>query len=207
MTDGPIEIVSGPGGSPFVTDPLQPHLGGNFDGGDLGTQYGGTLWPWLVDRIRPENVLDLGCGTGESARWFRERRIPAIGLDGLGWNAVHCGKRNGVPCIVWDFRNGPLRIEGIDFIWCSDVAEHIDEEHLPHFLDTLSRCRVLAMCQGDEGNEATGWHHVTNKPQQWWVERLAAVGLVEDVEATRESRAIGNHGWWALTGRIYRRAT
>lgn len=37
--EGGIVIVSGPGGCPWVTDPENPHLGGNFDGGDLGTMY------------------------------------------------------------------------------------------------------------------------------------------------------------------------
>lgn len=202
--DNPIVIVNGGGGCPYVTDPLNPHLGGNFDGGDEGTRYRHDLWPWLVANFHPRAMLDVGCGTGETARWFQENGVRSFGLDGLGFNAATCGSRNGIPCVVWDFRNGPLRIEGIDLIWCSDVAEHIDEEYLPAFFETLSYCKVLAMCQGLPENVDTGWHHVTNKPEEWWVDQLRAYGIIEDKALTEQSRKMGNHGWWNLTGRIYK---
>lgn len=206
MKDNPIVIVNGPGGCPFVTDPLNPHLGGNFDGGDEGTRYPKDLWPWFLAKYNPSVVLDVGCGTGEAAGWFRRYAdLHAIGLDGLPYNAVETSKRHGVPCLVWDFRNGPLRIEGVDLTWCSDIAEHIDEEYLPNFFETLRHTKTLAMCQGLETSGPCGWHHVTNKPQEWWVEKLAGYGLIEDVEATKKSREIAPHGWWLATGRIYRR--
>lgn len=204
MKDNPITIINGPGGCPFVTDPSAPHLGGNFDGGDEGTTYTADLWPWLVDTYKPRTILDLGCGTGESAAAFRLLGANVIGLDGLGWNAVQCGERHSVPCIVWDLTKGPLRIEGIDLVWCSDVAEHIEEKYLPNLFNTLRHAKRIAMCQGLESSGPCGWHHVTNKPEAWWVEKLAEYGIEEVVEDTVESRKVGNHGWWAKTGRIYR---
>lgn len=196
--DGAV-IVSGPGGSPWVTDPSKPHLGGNFAGGDPGTSYPDDLWPWLVKTFDVRTMVDVGCGTGETLRWFQEHVVYGFGVEGLAWN-VNRGPHN---VIRHDFHDGPLLLAPADLIWCADVAEHIAEEHVDNLLQTLRRCRVLAMCQGTDENE-DGWHHVNNKPEAYWVEKLAGVGMIEDVAMTAESRRVGNHGWWQLTGRIYR---
>lgn len=221
-----IEIVSGPGGSPWVTDPVRPHLGGNFDGGDLGTWYKEDLWPWLIEKFDVKSMVDVGCGTGETVRWFAQHGCVVAGVDGLPWNVQKCRERGPELVAQHDFTvDGPclfdgrdficdgsrvkditLPIELVDLIWCADVVEHIAEEYVDNILQTLRQGKVLAMCQGTEANANDGWHHVNNQPESYWVEKLAAVGMVEDVEMTAQSRVIGNHGWWQGTGRIYRRA-
>lgn len=204
--DGDISIVSGPGGSPFVTSRRQPHLGGNFDGGDLGTQYPNDLWPWLLELFHPRKMVDLGCGTGESAKWFQDRGVETIGVDGLAWNAKQAVDRNKVNCILHDLETGPLIVPGVDLIWCADVAEHIEERFVGNLLVTLRQCKVLAFCHGTEEHEKCGWHHVNNKPESYWVEKLASVGMIESPHYTKMSREIGNHGWWPISGRIYVKA-
>lgn len=195
-----IIIVSGPGGSPWVTDPKQPHLGGNFDGGDLGSMYPNDLWPWLIERFKPKSVADIGCGTGETAHWFAERGLKALGVDGLAYNVKRCKELT----ILHDLETGPCRFNDVDLVWCVDVAEHIEERYVDHLLATLAQGKVLAMCQGTDAHPG-GWHHVNNKPESYWIEKLAVVGMVEDAEATKKSREIGNHGWWEVSGGIYRK--
>ena len=200
-----VVIVSGPGGCPWVTDPARPHLGGNFDGGDLGTMYQGDLWPWLIETFGVKKFVDVGCGTGETLKWFLDQGCEGLGVEGLPWNAARCAERGAAPVRIHDFQDGPCDFEKFfpDLIWCSDVVEHIAEEYVDNILQTLRQCHVLAMCQGTEGD--VGWNHVNNKPHQYWVDKLASVGMFEDVEATKKSRKIGNHGWWYASGRIYRR--
>lgn len=205
--DGGIEIISGPGGSPWVTDPTRPHLGGNFDGGDLGTWYKEDLWPWLIETFKPTTMADIGCGTGETLKWFLDHGLIGFGVDGLPWNVQKCAER-GSPAILHDFCDGPWiapLVPPIDLIWCADVAEHIAEEFSDNLINTLKQCHVLAMCQGTEANADDGWHHVNNQPEQYWVDKLAAAGMVEDVALTAQSRVIGNHGWWQFAGRIYKK--
>lgn len=196
--------VTGPGGCVYVTAPDQPHLGGNFDGGDSGTQYLDDLWPWLVKRYNVRSMVDVGCGTGETAHWFLRRGVDAHGVDGLAWNARQAKERLGLDVFVHDFQKGPFTTAGpCDLIWCCDVAEHIEEKFAPHLLETLRHCRVLAFCHGLPENADQGYHHVNCQPEEYWVRRLAEVGMVEDPEATAESRRVGNHGWWPYSGRIY----
>lgn len=195
-----IVVVSGPGGSPWLTDPAKPHLGGNFDGGDLGTMYPHDLWPWLISTFGVKTMVDVGCGIGETAAWFFDRDIEAVGIDGLEFNVSRCK----TAAILHDFQDGPCVFAPVDLIWCADVAEHIEEKYVGNLIRTLTQCRVLAMCQGTD-KHPDGWHHVNNQPEQYWVDLLAAAGMVEDVESTRASRAIAWGGWWKVSGRIYRR--
>lgn len=192
-----------------MTDPERPHLGGNFDGGDLGTQYPADLWPWLLETFSPKTIADVGCGTGESLGWFVLKGLHGVGVDGLPWNVDRARERvSGVEILLHDFRDGPCSLPEVDLVWCADVAEHVEEEHVGGFLATLVQGRVLAMCQGTEANAEDGWHHVNNKPENYWVEKLADVGMVEDVELTKKSREVaGGRGWWGASGRIYRRDT
>lgn len=206
MKHNPVVTVVGPGGCPYVTDPLNPHLGGNFDGGDDGTKYAADLWPWLLETFQPNTILDVGCGTGETLDYFKGRGRNVIGVDGLGFNAATCASRYKIPCVIHDLTKAPFMIEGVDLIWCSDVAEHIEEKYIGNLLYTLANAPLLAMCQGNEDSADVGWHHVNNKPESYWVEKLASVGMVEDVGLTAKSREKGNQGWWARTGRIYVRA-
>lgn len=196
-----ISIVSGPGGCPWVTSASKPHLGGNFDGGDLGTMYQDDLWPWLLETFSVKSVADVGCGTGETIRWFLSHGCIGFGVEGLEWNVAKCPPGSTV---LHDLQDGPCIFQPVDLIWCADVAEHIAEEHVGNLLETLSQCRVLAMCQGTEANANDGWGHVNNQPQEYWVEKLAGVGMIEDEELTRRSREVGCHGWWQGAGRIYR---
>lgn len=200
-----IVIVSGPGGCPWVTDPERPHLGGNFDGGDLGSMYPDDLWPWLARTFESRTVADIGCGTGETAQWFVGQGRDVLGVDGLPWNVERARKRSGARILLHDFQDGSCAFDPVDLIWCADTAEHIAEEFVDHLLQTLRQCSVLAMCQGTDAHEETGWHHVNNKPEQYWVDKLASVSMIEDAEMTAKSREIGNHGWWPVSGRIYRR--
>lgn len=205
MKYNPIVTVVGKGGCPFVTDPLNPHLGGNFDGGDDGTSYPKDLWPWLLAKFEPRTILDVGCGTGETLAYFKDKGRNAIGMDGLPFNADKCYERHKVPCVIHDLTKAPFLIQGVDLIWCCDVAEHIEERYIGNLLYTLANAPVLAMCQGNEDSADQGWHHVNNKPESYWIDKLASVGMIEDKALTAESRAKGNHGWWQLTGRIYKR--
>ncbi len=205
QVDPDIVIVTGGGGCPYVTSTSQPHLGGNFDGGDVGTSYPKTLWPWLRDTFHVESMVDVGCGTGEAVRWFSANGVHAYGVDGLQWNIDRCVERGG-SAILHDLTTGPCLFAPVDLIWCSDVGEHIEERFIGNLLVTLRQCKVLAFCHGTEESADQGWHHVNNKPEAYWVKMLAAVGMVESPEHTAKSRELGNHGWWPISGRIYRPA-
>lgn len=193
-------VIDAMGGCPFVVDPKKPHLGGNMRGGDAGTDYSADLWPWLVRKYEIKYLLDVGCAEGHALRFFQQAGVRVLGLDGLWQN----GRRSGVPVIVHDLHTGPLRIEGLDFIWCCDVVEHIDEEFVPNILGTFKFAKRVALCHGTEEHEKSGWHHVNNRSKEYWAEKMRSAGFSMDEEGTRESREVAKgRSYWPDTGCVW----
>lgn len=188
------------GGCNFIVDPQKPHLGGNMGGGDAGTDFSGDLWPWLVKKYSPQYLLDVGCAEGHALRFFHSLGVKVIGLEGLKQNAAKCG----VPVIVHDLCEGPHPVEGVDFIWCCDVVEHIEERYVPHILDTFKCAMRVALCHGTEGMGHSGWHHVNNKSVEYWAEKMRSARFELDEAGTAESHAITKgRSYWPESGRIW----
>lgn len=188
------------GGCPMVVDPQKPHLGGNMHGGDEGTDFSKDLWPWLVRKYEIKRLLDVGCAQGHAIRFFESLGVRALGLDGLWQNARRCG----LPVIVHDLTKGPCVVEGIDFIWCCDVVEHVEEAFVPNILDTFKPAKRVALCHGTEGMAHSGWHHVNNKSVGYWAEKMISAGFELDEAGTAESHVITKgRSYWPDSGRIW----
>lgn len=188
------------GGCNFVVDPQKPHLGGNMGGGDMGTDYSKDLWPWLVERYKPSYLMDVGCAEGHALRFFQSKGVKVIGLEGLKQNAAKCK----VHVVVHDLCEGPLLVPDIDFIWCCDVVEHIEERYVQNILDTFKSAKIVALCHGTEGMAHSGWHHVNNKSVGYWAEKMASAGFDLDTAGTAESHRItSGRSYWPESGRIW----
>ena len=196
-------VVDFPGGCPMVVDPTKPHLGGNMRGGDGATDYTADLWPWLarVYDLKEKVLLDVGCAEGHSVRAFRAFGVEAIGLEGLWQNA----RRVGFPTIVHDLTKGPLRIEGVEFVWCCDVLEHVAEEFVENVMETFKCARYVACCHGTEEHAPNGWHHVNNKSVEYWAAKFREAGFELEVGRTKESHEITKgRMYWPDSGRIWK---
>ena len=198
---GKILILDVMGGCPMVVDPQRPHLGGNMNGGDSSTDFATDLFPWLIKTFNIKSLIDVGCAQGHALHSFKALGVEKLlGIEGLKYNADHCK----VPVVVHDLTKGPVVVEGYEFVWCSDVAEHIEEQYVDNLLTTLANGKWLAMAQGDSGMTHSGWHHVNNKPESYWIEKLKTVGFETDEELTRQARAQSTRGIWPTLGRIYK---
>lgn len=190
------------GGCEFVIDPEKPHLGGNLEGGDSGTAYPNTLWPWLIEKFSPKSILDVGCAEGHAIEWFSRYTINIIGIDGLKRNIDICRNKK-LNCIEHDLYDGPFILENTDMIWCSDVIEHIEEKYLCNIFKTFRCGKILVISHGLEDNETTGWHHVTNKSNDWWIQKFESEGFKHDKDLSQISRDICLTGWYKISGKIF----
>jgi SAM-dependent methyltransferase len=195
--------VSGPGGCHFRVDRSKPHVGGNLAGGDAGTMHDGDLWPWVMDVLNPSSVLDIGCAEGQCLKFFKKAGCRCAGLDGLQENVDICNK-DGLDVVLHDICDDVAPILGppFDLVWCCDVAEHIEEAHVEKLIRLFKLGRMLMLTHGDEGHARVGWHHVNNKPEQYWVDLLKANGFVFDQALTDESRKHA-HGYYSILGKIF----
>lgn len=199
-------IVSANGGCAFVTDPANPHLGGNLEGGDPGTRYDRCVWPWALERFSPSSMLDVGCAEGYVVRWFKDHQVDSFGVDGLPFN-VECARRSQISAAVHDLTTGPyVHPTPLDLIWCCDVMEHIAEEFLPNVMATFQQAPVVLLTTGTDLHAAEGWHHVTNKPESFWVAWMKRGGFELDKDATTEARGRCEGGWFKHLGHVFIRA-
>ena len=173
----------------------QYHLGGNGEGIQTYVVDGNSiavpgdplswlpsLWENLIQQHNIKTVLDVGSGIGYSAKWFADRGLEVTAIEGLPYNvknAVH-------PTTLHDISKSAFTEGSYDLVWCCEVAEHIDESAVDHFIDTITNCRVLALTAAPPGDG--GHHHVNCQPVEYWIEKVQAKGLAMDVQKTNEAR-------------------
>lgn len=129
---------------------------------DFGAR--GDKWlPAVVDLLKPgETLLDYGCGRGTLVSALQEKYPNSHGFNEYD---------PGIP-------GKDARPEPADMVVCTDVAEHVEPEHLDAFLDDLARAtkkRLLlnvatrpAKKTLPDGRNA----HLIQKPFAWWIARI-----------------------------------
>ena len=112
----------------------KPHLGGYIvnitEYGDPNT-YSTEIWDWMIQN-GVKSVIDIGCGEGHSTKYFINRGIDAIGIEG-GNNAY-----NNSPVkdnlILHDYVDSPYIPEKkYDAVWCCEFVEHVGEKYSENF--------------------------------------------------------------------------
>jgi len=115
-------------------------------------------------------MLDVGCGEGHAVLFFTRCGVHAHGIDGLIKNV----ERAVIPIAHHDLLRGPY-IMPVDFVWSCEVAEHISEDKVDYYLETLTNGRVIAMTHAVPGQG--GHHHVNCQPSEYWIEKMARRGF------------------------------
>jgi len=174
---------------------IEGHLGGNIDGGDPFTYCPGA-WSYLVDRFAIQSVLDVGCAQGHAMLYFASLGCKVSGIEGLQANADKCLH----PVIVHDIQSSTLVPDLVDLVWCCEVAEHIEEVHLPRLLTILSAGRIIAMTHAVPGQD--GHHHVNCQEREYWITTIEALGY-ESIEVPHPLDSHNNHFDWH--GLVFRR--
>ncbi len=108
--------------SPRFTAPLSPLEGSKPD--SYFTQDRSEFLDWIGGRSR--SVLDIGCGAGSSASWYRGRGAET--LVGVELDPVTGGLAQKLFDVVYvePVESALARIEGqFDLIVCADVLEHL----------------------------------------------------------------------------------
>ena len=155
-----------------VVDKSRPDLGGNLRHGDICTHCP-VLWRFLVERFAITSVLDVGCGEGHAVSFFRRLGCVAHGIDGLRINI----DRAVTPIALHDLTRSSY-IMPVDLVWSCEVAEHLPDENIDFFTDTLANGRVVAMTHAVPGQ--SGHHHVNCQPPEYWIQKMAARGFTLD---------------------------
>ncbi len=184
----------------IVSDAACPHLGGNLRHGDLNC-LSFAMWKMLVDRFAIRSMLDVGCGEGHAVKYFHSLGCIAHGVDGLMTNV----QRAVMPIALHDLTNGPY-IMPVDMTLSIEVAEHIEEAYVGHYLETLRNGKIIVMTHALPSQQ--GFHHVNCQPEEYWTARLEARGYVLDPMNNywrNLSKADGHQSYFAQSGLVFLR--
>src|SRR3954471_17830635 len=83
--------------------------------------------PWLASHVRPQSVIDIGCGTGVWLRRWQEAGVDDIlGVDG---DYVRRDELEGSPGLFQPHDlTTPLELErSFDLAVCLEVGEHLPD--------------------------------------------------------------------------------
>lgn len=164
---------------------LEGHLGGFFSEGDGGTYYP-LMWAHLISKYGIRSVLDVGCGRGYSALYFKSLGCAVKGVDG----SKEAAETNliGEDFVLADYTLGSAPLSGtFDLAWSCEFVEHVEEQFMSNYLRDFCRAKFLAMTFAGPGQP--GHHHVNCRPAEYWIRVLHAHGfdfLADDTAEMRE---------------------
>lgn len=141
----------------------------------------------VLSPSRGSSVIDVGCGAGKAGLEFEKLGLRAWWLDITPAALDPAVDRiNFIECPIWA---PDWKLNRVAWKWnygfCCDVLEHIPTEYAMLACDRiLEHCSVawLQICNlPDEFGKLIGEPlHLTVKPYQWWLTRLATLGEVID---------------------------
>jgi cyclopropane fatty-acyl-phospholipid synthase-like methyltransferase len=144
--------------------------------------HGGRVQQYIVDEIKPDSVLDVGCGRGQFCLFLDKHGIKTIGLD----------ISSPIPddeSDVWWIRNDVRKFLpfGVSWITAFDVLEHIPEDELDDIFDLFNLSAqkgfVFSICFRDSVFNVQGQSlHPTVKAAEWWKEKISRLGKVTVLE-------------------------
>ena len=153
---------------------MAKHLGGHqgqshIDKGTLG---------FLINEFDIKSMVDIGQGPGGMVELAKSKGLEVIGVD---------GDPSVKADITHDYNTGPLILDTpVDLAWSVEFLEHVDEQYLPHFMETF-KCARYILCTGAKPGEP-GHHHVNCQPAHYWIGKFAEYGFVFDLKTTLEVR-------------------
>ena len=142
----------------------------------------------LFKRLGVHSILDAGCGSGKTMRFFLESDLDWFELTGLDI-AANCldpwFSDNDFEHLLqfgslWDPRALP---NTFDAVVCTDVMKHIPANRVDDVLYNLrrwsSKLTFLGIALFDDGFETMQLNepqYLTVKPPKWWIQRIEQVG-------------------------------
>ncbi len=150
---------------------------------------------FVLDKYRPDSVLDLGCGLGGYPELFRRRGVSnVLGIDGFE-------PGDDLVCPLECYRQAdlrePLRLgTRFELVISTEVIEHLDERHEEVFLDNVERHaqRLILFSAARPGQPGIG--HVNCKPIEHWLAAWEKRGWMPSHFDTCAVRSLSTFFWF-----------
>jgi len=169
----------------------EKHLGGYWNVktslcGDPGT-WSPLIWNKIIKQLDIKSVADIGCGLGYSTRYFAQKGLDSVGVEG-GVNAINNSIFEGIILHNDYTKSNAFTTQKFDLIWCCEFVEHVEEQYCDNFLNDFTHGKYIAMTYAEPGQAS--YHHVNCQKQEYWIEKIEKLGYKLNQEFTNELRDI-----------------
>lgn len=134
------------------------------------------------DPMQRPTIIDVGCGQGWWGKAFQDLGCDVIGVDGSYVPDAQ------IAFIEHDLTEPIDRIDGLgrfDLVVCLEVAEHLDPELGPFFIDQLTSLGDTVLFSAAVPHQ-TGAGHVNLRWQSYWANLFSDRGYGVDVTLRTE---------------------
>jgi SAM-dependent methyltransferase len=149
--------------------------------------------------LRPNTIVDVGCGTGALLEALRRRGCQVLGLEYSEAALQYCRSRN-LDVRKFDLERDILAEERtFDVAISMEVAEHLPEKISGRYVALLARLSSVIVFTAAPPGQG-GLDHVNEQPPSYWISKFQALGFAYDEELSqlwrkswRETAVVA---WW-----------
>ena len=168
-----------------------------------GTGWDNSVWPPFNDKLfaltTTPRLLDIGCAGGGLVKSIIDDGGFAVGVEGSDFSQrTNRAEWATIPANLFTAdATEPFQIcedgepSKFDIVTSWEVFEHIPGEKIAGLLENVKRhmtedgVLAVSICRISAGLTAEGIeHHITIRPEEWWMEVLTDNGFVKDEELT-----------------------
>jgi len=136
----------------------------------------------ILLEMKPESLLDVGCGKGNFVEWANKQGISAVGLDFASGYGV-----------MADILDMPFEDKRFDVVTAFDVLEHIKRENLDIALGEMNRVArrfwLLSIGYGPSSittpDGRMALHEIATRDKEFWTPILSQYGTLTYKGKTR----------------------
>lgn len=140
--------------------------------------------PIIMEMVRPESVIDVGCGVGTWLSVFRDMGIEDIfGVDGE-WVEIEMLQIPQERFLSFDLKRPLIINRSFDLAVSLEVAEHLPEESAEPFVDSLVRLAQVVLFSAAIPLQV-GKGHLNEQWPDYWADHFERRGYLV-VDAIRK---------------------
>lgn len=148
------------------------------------------VWEYLIEKYQIRTVLDMGVGAGWSTKWFADRGIYVLGVEGCAEALEKSQCRANI--VRHDYNAGPfVPSMRMDLAWCAGFVEQIEEGFIPHFMASFGSCSYVCLTHAEPGQ--SGHRHANCQPTEYWINKMNEFGFDYDANETTHLRSTDKH--------------
>jgi len=153
--------------------------------------------PRVIELLRPNSVIDVGCGIGTFLHVFKQHHVvDVLGVDGDWVDRGLLSKYLAPAEFVERDLETPLNVgRRFDLVVCLEVAEHLGAHAAATFIDSLTTLGDAILFSAAIPGQG-GQNHLNEQPLSYWISLFQARGFRYNDSVRRLFWTNDKVQWW-----------